>query len=151
MPQAVKNSTSASRRSALRLSVTAIAAGILPLTMAAAKSTPNTDAKLIRFCTDLTKVGSARRALCAVRGLTIEQEEAQMPEIRHLLEREDRLVEAITDTRPPRSLAGVSALAKVIMAISEIETGGNLCFEHENTETLTTLLTRVLAECEVMA
>ena len=129
-----------------------MAAGILAtLASAEAASTNRVDAKLIRLCASLVKVGDAQRAMYTMRGLTFEEEEAQGPELKRLADEEDCLTKAITDTRPPRSLAGVSALAKAIMAISEIETGGNFCFELENTENLTTLLTRVLAECEVVA
>ena len=61
----------------------------------------------------------------------------------------ERVVEVVVGL--PRSLAGVRALSKAAMAISEIDNDGNLVFEHRNTATLATLLTRVLAENEVVA
>ena len=150
MPPAAKNITSSSRRSALKLSMTAMAAGVLAPLAAGAASPNQQDAELIRLCGEIVGIGDATRALCSVR-LTFEEELAQMPEFRRLADEEDRLIEAIADLYPPRTLAGLRAMAVAAMAVTEIDKDGSLCLEPRGTAALVDMITQALAGGEIVA
>ena len=150
MPQADKNNTTSSRRSALILSATAAVSGLLAPLAAGAASPAQQDVGLIRLCGEIVGIGAATRALCSA-PLSFDEELAQMPEFRRLADEEDCLLEAIADLYPPRTLAGLRAMAVAAVAVTEIDKDGSICLEPRGTAALVDMITQALADGEIVA
>jgi hypothetical protein len=103
----------ASRRQALCGLAATVIAGPFAAPAIAADSA---DAQLIRLCDQLHALQDAFSELFT-RRMTIEEEQATEPEMRALLKHQQALLEAMEETGPPSTMAGVMAVARAGLAL----------------------------------
>jgi hypothetical protein len=103
----------ASRRQALcGMAVTVITGPFAAPAIAA----DSADARLIGLCDQLYALQNTFSALFA-RRMTIEEEHATEPEMRALIKHQQALLDAIEETSPPTTMAGVMAVARTGLAL----------------------------------
>jgi len=101
------------RRSALKLSISAIAAGLAaPALAMAAPASP--DAELIKLCNDLVAANAEIEALCATRK-TIADEHRTEQQLELLSQKHSTIEAAIEEQGSPETAEGVRAMACVAM------------------------------------
>jgi hypothetical protein len=115
MTTATQPNTTPTRRSALALTVNvaALAAGGLTPQGLAPAASP--DAAIIALCHHLVALEDKTNALCAQR-LTIADEHRTEPQLIALWRRRDAAVAALERLGPPKTMAGIQAVARASLA-----------------------------------
>ena len=112
MQATTRTPATSTRRATLGFSVAAIAAGLTPLSLTVATSP---DAAIIALCKRLVAIEDKTNALCAQR-LTIADEHRTEPDLIAIWDCRDAVVAELEHLGPPRTLAGIQAVARASLA-----------------------------------